>query len=145
MRGHALFERYGLRPTALARGLGAGVARGEPVVVAVAAAPIGFAWWTRTGAFARSPYLKLLVVGPSATGAGVGGRLLDAVETAAFAEAADLFTLVSTENAAARRFYERRGYEEAGRLEDYAAPGLHEFVLRKRRAAVDRSAAGSGA
>ena len=106
---------------------------------------LGFAWWTRTGAFARSPYLRLLVVGSAATGAGVGGRLLEAVEAAAFADAADLFTLVSTENAGARRLYARRGFEEVGRLADYVAPGLHEVVLRKRRRAAQPPPTGSGA
>lgn len=134
VEGHPLFERYGVRPPTLAASLARAIDRGEPVEVATEGpAARGFAWWTPTGAFARSPYLRLLVVAPDATGAGVGARLMDAVEAAAFAVATDLFALANVDNPGARRFYARRGYAEVGRLDDYVAPGLHEVVLRKRR------------
>jgi len=146
VRGHPLFERYGLRPAALARSLSDALTRHDAIVVAGApGGVVGFAWWTCTGAFARSPYLRLLVVGRAVTGAGVGGQLLTAVETVAFIDATDLFTLVSADNGGARRFYERRGYTEVGRLDDYVAPGLHEVVLRKRRSAAHRPTPPSGA
>ncbi len=131
--GHPLFERYGLRPADLAAILTRALESGEHVWIDDAGGPRGFAWWTPTGAFARSPYLRLLVVAADATGAGVGARLLDAVEQSAFAVANDLFALANVDNEGARRFYVRRGYVEVGRLEDYVAPGLHEVVLRKRR------------
>lgn len=132
--GHPLFERYGVHPHALAASLSRALERSEPIEVATdGAAMRGFAWWTPTGAFARSPYLRLLVVAADATGSGVGARLLDAVEAAAFAGAADLFALANADNDGARRFYARRGFAEVGRLDDYVAPGLHEVVLRKRR------------
>ena len=135
---HPLFERYGLRPAHLAASLTRALERGEHVWVEERAgdaggAPPGFAWWTPTGAFARSPYLRLLVVAADATGAGVGARLMDAVEQGAFAGATDLFALANVDNDRARRFYARRGYVEVGRLDDYVAPGLHEVLLRKRR------------
>jgi GNAT superfamily N-acetyltransferase len=134
--GHPLFERYGLRPAALAASLARALERGDRVWVDDdGGAPRGFAWWTPTGAFARSPYLRLLVVAADATGAGVGARLMDAVEAGAFAVADDLFALANVDNAGARRFYARRGYVEVGRIDDYVAPGLHEVVLRKRRPA----------
>jgi GNAT superfamily N-acetyltransferase len=136
VEGHPLFERYGLRPAGLAATLERAIERGDAVSVEDAGdGPRGFAWWTPTGAFARSPYLRLLVVAADATGAGVGARLMDAVEHGAFAVATDLFALANVDNAGARRFYARRGYAEVGRLDDYVAPGLHEVVLRKRRPA----------
>ena len=136
---HPLFERYGLRPADLAASLARALARGEHVWVeedadASGGARRGFAWWTPTGAFARSPYLRLLVVAADATRAGVGARLLDAVEQGAFAGATDLFALANVDNDGARRFYARRGYVEVGQLDDYVAPGLHEVLLRKHRA-----------
>jgi GNAT superfamily N-acetyltransferase len=134
VEGHPLFERYGVRPHGLAASLARAIDQGEHLEVATEGAALhGFAWWTPTGAFARSPYLRLLVVAADATGAGVGARLLDVVEAAAFAVATDLFALANADNAGARRFYARRGYAEVGRLDDYVAPGLHEVVLRKRR------------
>ncbi|MFN2321677.1 MAG: N-acetyltransferase family protein [Trueperaceae bacterium] len=131
--GHPLFERYGVRSADLAASLARAIEHGERVCVDDdTAGPRGFAWWTPTGTFARSPYLRLLVVAANATGEGVGARLMDAVEQGAFAVANDLFALANADNEGARRFYTRRGYVEVGRLEDYVAPGLHEVVLRKR-------------
>ncbi len=132
--GHPLLERYGLRPAVLASSLALAIERGDHVwAEGEADSPRGFAWWTPTGAFARSPYLRLLVVAADATGSGVGARLMDAVERGAFAVATDLFALTNADNDGARRFYARRGYLEVGRLDDYVAPGLHEVVVRKRR------------
>lgn len=130
--GHPLFARYGLGTTDLATSLVRAMERGEHVWIDDDGGTRGFAWWTPTGAFARSPYLRLLVVAADATDAGVGARLMDAVEQGAFAAANDLFALANVDNDGARRFYARRGYVEVGRLEDYVAPGLHEVVLRKR-------------
>lgn len=135
--GHALFERYGMDPTTVASSLARAIERGDGVPVDDGpSGPRGFAWWTPTGAFARSPYLRLLVVAPDATGTGVGARVAEAVERGAFAVANDLFALANVDNDGARRFYARRGYVEVGRLDDYVGPGLHEVVLRKRRPAA---------
>lgn len=134
VEGHPLFERYGLRPAALAPSLARAIEGGDHVWVDDEGGGLrGFAWWTPAGAFARSPYLRLLVVAASATGAGVGARLLDAVEQGAFAIATDLFALANVDNEGARRLYLRRGFVEVGRLDDFVGPGLHEVVLRKRR------------
>jgi ribosomal protein S18 acetylase RimI-like enzyme len=133
--GHPLFERYGIEPESLERALCDGTRAGDAVLVAEADGGIrGFAWWTPRGAFGRSPYLRLLVVANDAVGHGVGSTLMDAFETAAFAAAGDVFLLVTHDNDAARRFYQRRGYEEIGRLPDYVREGITEVVLRKRRA-----------
>ena len=132
--GHPLFDRYGIEPASLERALSAGVEAGDAVLVAEANGRLrGFAWWSPRGAFARSPYLRLLVVAPAAVGRGVGSALMDAFEAAAFATAADVFLLVTHNNDAAQRFYLQRGYVEVGRLPDYVRPGITEVVLRKRR------------
>jgi len=132
--GHALFARYGIEPTALERTLAAGIAAGDVVLTAEAdGRMLGLAWWSPRGGFARSPYLRLLVVARDAVGRGTGAALMDAFEAAAFAAAADAFALVTMDNDAARRFYARRGYAEVGQLPDYVREGITEVVLRKRR------------
>ncbi len=132
--GHPLFDRYGIEPVSLERALSAGVEAGDAVLVAEADERLrGFAWWSPRGAFARSPYLRLLVVAPDAVGRGVGSALMDAFEAAAFATAADAFLLVTHDNQAARRFYARRGYTEVGEVADYVREGITEVVLRRRR------------
>lgn len=134
---HPLFARYGLDAASLSRSLTGASTRGDELVVAAdERGPLGFAWWVPRGAFARSPYLRLLVVAPEATGRGIGGALLDAVEARAAPMAADLFLLVTHDNVAAQRFYARRGYAEVGRLADYVVAGITEIVLRKRLSPV---------
>ena len=134
VRGHPLFDRYGIEPASLERALSAGIEAGDAVLVAEADGRLrGFAWWSPRGAFARSPYLRLLIVAPDAVGRGVGSALMDAFEAAAFATAADVFLLVTHDNDAAQRFYLRRGYVEVGRLADYVRPAITEVVLRKQR------------
>jgi ribosomal protein S18 acetylase RimI-like enzyme len=131
--GHALFTRYGVDAAALERSLTAAVTGGDALLLAAEERrPLGFAWWVPLGAFARSPYLRLLVVATEATGRGIGGTLLDAVEVRAAPMAEDLFLLVTHDNFAAQRFYARRGYAEVGRLHDYVVAGATEIVLRKR-------------
>jgi ribosomal protein S18 acetylase RimI-like enzyme len=130
--GHALFARYGLDADAIAGSLVAAQEAGDGVLVGTEGhRPLGFAWWAPRGAFARSPYLRLLVVAPGATGRGLGGALLDAVEARSVTAASDLFLLVTHDNEAALRFYARRGYGEVGRLPDYVVPGITEVIMRK--------------
>jgi len=132
--GHPLFERYGVDPASLERALGDGVGAGDAVMAAEDDGRLlGFAWWSPRGAFARSPYLRLLVVAHDAVGRGVGSALMDAFESTALATAADAFLLVTHDNDAALRFYRRRGYAEVGRLPGYVRPAITEVVLRKRR------------
>jgi ribosomal protein S18 acetylase RimI-like enzyme len=64
-------------------------------------------------------YLRLLLVAAEASGRGLGSRLLAAAEASSRARARHLYLLVTSDNAAARRFYERRGYRYVGDL-----PGL---------------------
>jgi ribosomal protein S18 acetylase RimI-like enzyme len=132
--GHPLFERYGIEPESLERALCDGTRAGDAVLAAEADGRLlGFAWWSPRGAFARSPYLRLVVVAHDAVGRGVGSALMDAFESTALASAADAFLLVAHDNDGALRLYRRRGYAEVGRLPDYVREGVTEVVLRKRR------------
>jgi ribosomal protein S18 acetylase RimI-like enzyme len=131
--GEPLFAAYGLTAHRLRQELVAALARGEGLLVAVREGTVaGFAWYLSRGTFYHSAYLRLLAVAGEVTGRGVGGRLMDEVEARAFGGARDLFLLVNVENAGAQRFYERRGYVRVGALPDFASPGLHEYIYRKR-------------
>lgn len=134
IEGHALFARYRLTPATLRDALQVGLHAGDAILGAwQGAQPLGFAWWQARGAFARSPYLRLLVVAPGATGSGVGAHLLEAITSDAFAEANDLFLLVTHDNLAAQRFYTRNGFERVGVLHDYVIRGIDEVLMRKRK------------
>ncbi len=132
--GHALFARYGLDAAGLETALRAGTATGDQVLCACDGSELlGMAWLVATGAFARSPYLRLLAIAGRAVGSGVGSRLMEAVEGSAFARSDDLFLLVNDDNRSARRFYAGRGYVVVGHLRDYLRPGVHETIMRKHR------------
>jgi ribosomal protein S18 acetylase RimI-like enzyme len=113
-----------------------GVDEGGDVYVALAEDKVvGFLWFVRRGAFARSGYVRLLGVGTDWQGCGVGTQLMDFAEEILFAEDKDVFVLAFGPNKAAQRFYRRRGYEQVGMLDKYSGPGpgVDEIIFRKRR------------
>ena len=132
VEGVPFFAAYGLTAQRLRQELVGALARGEGLLVAVRSGTVaGFAWYLPRGTFYHSAYLRLLAVAKEVARAGIGGRLMDEVETRAFGGARDLFLLVNVENTGAQRFYERRGYVRVGQLADFAVPGLHEYIYRK--------------
>lgn len=81
--------------------------------------------------FLFGDYLELLAISPAQRGRGLGRLLLTHVEEQTFARAKNLFACVSDFNTDARRFYERQGYAEVGRLENFLVAGRDEILLRK--------------
>ena len=79
-------------------------------------------------------YLKLLVVDAEHRGQGIGGHLLRAMEDRAFRRWPNVYLCVSDFNESARRFYERHGYREIGRLPDLLVAGSDEILMRKTTA-----------
>lgn len=136
-----LYERYGFTGEVARAALTSAVDGHDILLVGESpSGAIGLAWCLRTGAFGRSPYLKLLAVRDDAAGLGHGGRLLQQLEAvlAGASDAArrpsgvtDLFLLVADFNTAAQRFYERHGYSHVGSLDDFVLPGVSELLYRK--------------
>ena len=91
---------------------------------------VGFAWVVHRGAFDRSAYLRLIAVRADSHGRGVGRALMADVEAAVLGKAA-LMLLVTKDNAAARGFYERMGYQLIGTLPSYVQPGVDECIYFK--------------
>ena len=44
-----------------------------------------------------------------------------------------MFLLVSDFNTDAQQFYQRLGYRQVGKLDDYVVPGVSELIFWKRR------------
>jgi ribosomal protein S18 acetylase RimI-like enzyme len=77
---------------------------------------------TRRGS--RAARLYSIAVAPEAAGGGIGARLLAAAEAEAIARGAQRLRLeVRSDNTAAIRLYETRGYTPIGRREDYYEDG----------------------
>ena len=131
-----LWRRYGLTVSEVGALLERGLAGGDLLLVADAPAPDGkaggLAWCLERGAFGRSPYLRLLGVRADLAGHGIGSALLDALERRLAGSAGELFLLVADFNAAAQRFYRRRGYVQAGAIDGYVLPGVTELLFWKR-------------
>jgi [ribosomal protein S18]-alanine N-acetyltransferase len=86
----------------------------------------------------RIARLYSIAVAPEARGAGIGDELLAAAERNARKRGREKFRLeVRTDNAAARRLYERRGYRvfgtKAGYYEDGADAARYEKALSPSR------------
>ncbi len=81
--------------------------------------------------FLFGDYLELLGIAPSATGTGLGSRLLSHIESLTFARAKNVFACVSDFNEGARAFYRRQGYKEIGPMPNFLIPGYAEILLRK--------------
>lgn len=81
--------------------------------------------------FLVGDYLELLAIAPGEQGRGLGSKLLAHVEGLVFARAKNLFVCVSDFNDGARRFYQRQGYREIGRIPNFLVSGSAEILLRK--------------
>ena len=133
MAGDPLWQRYGVTEESAARRLREGFAAGAPIAVAeIEGEPVGFVWYVERGAFNRSGYIMLIGVQRDARGSGVGRALMEHAEAALFAQASDVFLLVSDFNEAAQAFYGRLGYEQVGTILGYVVPGISEQIFRKR-------------
>ena len=133
MAGSPLLRRYGTTVKGARDALARGRAAGDVLIVAGVPGGrlVGMAWIVPSRILTGAAYLRLLLVGEECQRGGVGAALLDAAETAARAVANHLVLLATTDNAGARRFYERQGYRHVGDLPGLARPGLDEALYWK--------------
>ena len=128
-----LLVRYGRGAGALAGDLAAALGRGEGLVAwEEGGVARGLAWFLPAGTFGMGAYLKLIAVARSAQAGGAGAALLAAFEAEAARAGRHAFLLVSDFNAAAQRFYERRGWARVGAIPGLVLPDVAELVYWKR-------------
>jgi ribosomal-protein-alanine N-acetyltransferase len=132
-----LWDRYNVTPED-ARGLFAEALAGpsHSRVAEDAGRVVGFVVYSVRGTFDHSGYVRAIGVAEDAQGHGVGGRLMDAAEEEIFRRGPNVFLLVSAFNAAAQRFYARRGYSPIGEIPDYVRTGITEILFRKTLGAI---------
>lgn len=105
---------------------------GDTLLVARTTSVVGLAWLNSAPRLLNgAAYLRLLLVVPSAQYQGIGRRLLEAVELSARARGNHLYLLATTDNSAARGFYERHGYRHVGDLPGLIWPDIDEALYYK--------------
>jgi ribosomal protein S18 acetylase RimI-like enzyme len=128
-----LWQRYGVTEESMSKRLRDGIGEGATIFVAERIDDVvGFIWLVERGAFNRSGYVQLIGVRPGERGGGVGRALMEFAEQNVFAHHRDLFLLVSDFNVDAQRFYQRLGYRESGKLDDYVMQGVSELIYWKQ-------------
>jgi ribosomal-protein-alanine N-acetyltransferase len=96
----------------------------------------GFLILCMTGAFVG--YIQTICIQPDRRGQGLGSRLVQFAENRILEESPNVFMCVSSFNHAARRLYERLGYQVVGELSNYIVEGYSEILLRKSRGPLAR-------
>jgi ribosomal protein S18 acetylase RimI-like enzyme len=96
---------------------------------------LGYAAYGASPATDRTFDLYWIAVHPEAQRAGAGSALMTEVERRLATRPARLLVIETSSRddyAPTRRFYQKRGYEEAARLRDFYARGDDRVVLSKR-------------
>jgi ribosomal protein S18 acetylase RimI-like enzyme len=100
---------------------------------------IGYACFGATPSTDNTFDLYWIAVSPSAQRSGAGGLLMSEVERRLTQRRARLLVVETSSRAdygPTRRFYQKRGYEQAAQLRDFYAPGDDRVVLTKHLAAA---------
>ncbi|HRY72947.1 MAG TPA: GNAT family N-acetyltransferase [Spirochaetia bacterium] len=94
---------------------------------------LGFAWIQPRGIFHWFPFLHVVAVRADLRGRGIGGKLMDLFERAAFVEERSpmAFLMVADFNAEAIALYGKRGYERVGAVPGLFLPGVDEILMMK--------------
>ena len=79
----------------------------------------------------RGAYLELIGLFPQAQGQGIGRAVCEWLGQEISGHADNLWTLVSSFNAPARRFYANCHFTEIGVLKDFVRPGHDEILMRR--------------
>jgi GNAT superfamily N-acetyltransferase len=134
MAASPLLVRYGVTRAGALKWLEDALGHGDVLLMARGdgdPAPSGLAWLQRLRGFGGAAYLRLLLVAEDHQGRGLGARLLAAAEQRAAVWSRHMLLLTTADNHAARRFYERHGYQCAGQLERLILPDADEFLYHK--------------
>jgi [ribosomal protein S18]-alanine N-acetyltransferase len=95
---------------------------------------VGFVILIMQGAFVG--YIQTVCVDPQWRNRGLGSKLIDFAEQRILKESPNIFLCVSSFNPAARRLYERLGYEVIGTLKSYIIAHHSEILMRKTIAPI---------
>ena len=128
---YSLGEKYFSSPGSAENAILEGIHQGNLYVALIGEECVGFTYIIPKGAFHSYPYLHLIAVKEEYRDMGIGKALLDYSERTAFEMADRLFLVVADYNPAAKRFYERNGYQQVGEIPNLYRPGITEYLMTK--------------
>ena len=94
---------------------------------------VGYMWIVLNGMFYRFPYLKNIAVKEEHRGKGIGKRMLDFYEDAAFKHAKKIFITTSDFNTRAQNLYKKTGFEHVGTIPNLYKRGISEYLMMKSK------------
>ena len=127
----ALGEKYFSSPGSAEKAILEGIRQGNLYVALIGEQCVGFTYIIPKGAFHSFPYLHIIAVKEDYRDRGIGKALLDFSESIASKMADKLFLVVADYNPAAKRFYERNGYQQVGEIPNLYRPGITEYLMTK--------------
>jgi ribosomal protein S18 acetylase RimI-like enzyme len=126
-----LGERYFSSPGSAENAILEGIRQENLYVAFIGEECVGFTYIIPKGAFHSFPYLHIIAVKEEYRNRGIGKALLNYSENIAYEMADKLFLVVADYNPAAKRFYERNGYQQVGEISNLYRPGVTEYLMVK--------------
>ncbi len=126
-----LGEKYFSSPGSAENAILEGIRQGNLYVALIGEECVGFTYIIPKGAFHSFPYLHIIAVKEEYRDKGIGKLLLDYSERVAFEMADKFFLVVADYNPDAKRFYERNGYQQVGKIPNLYSPGITEYLMAK--------------
>ena len=114
-----LGERYFSSPGSAEIAILEGIRQENLYVAFIGEECVGFTYIIPKGAFHSFPYLHIIAVKEEYRNRGIGKALLN------------FFLVVADYNPAAKRFYERNGYQQVGEISNLYRPGVTEYLMVK--------------
>ena len=126
-----LGEKYFSLPGSAENVILEGIRRENLYVALIGEECVGFTYIIPNGVFHSFPYLHIIAVKEEYRNKGIGRTLLHYSENIAYEMADKLFLVVADYNPDAKRFYERNGYQQVGKIPDLYRPGVTEYMMEK--------------
>lgn len=131
LRRSTLGEKYFSSPGSAENAIHEGIRQGNLYVALIGEECVGFSYIIPKGAFHSFPYLHIIAIKEEYRDRGIGKALLDYSESIASDMADKLFLVVADYNPDAKRFYERNGYRQVGKIPNLYRPGITEYLMAK--------------
>lgn len=131
LQNSELGKRYFSNENSAANAVKEGLGQGNLFIAKVNNDCAGFVWYIPNGAFHSFPYIHIIAVKEAYRGNGIGKKLLNFIEE--IIDKDKIFLVVADFNPNAKRFYEKNGYCQVGKIPNLYRNGITEYLMIKVR------------